>query len=175
MQFRRFHPDDAEFCFGLRNRVIRDLFQDRLQPEEVVAATSAYQPVDYIRMAGQGALFIVEQDGRQAGFFYLQRIDATVAELCLIYIEPRFHGQGIGRACIDHIDRWVSSHWEKVATLIVVTFVPGYNASFYQKVGFAPQAPTVCTLSGLAVEALRLCKPVGSSPQQNKKGGYQAG
>ena len=165
MQYRRFIPDDAEFCFHLRNRLIREHFRQHLQPEEVAAAVSAYRPADYTRMAGEGSLFMIEQNGRRAGFFYLQRLEDAIAELCLIYIDPRFHGQGIGRACINHIDRWVSSHWKKVTTLTVVTFVHGYNAAFYRKVGFVPQAPAVCTLSGLAVKALRLSKPIGSSLQ----------
>ena len=160
MHFRSFLPDDAEFCYHLRNQVIRDHFAERLQPDEVAAAVNAYQPADYIRMAGQGLLRIVEQKSRQAGFFYLKRIDSTVAELCLIYIEPRHHGQGIGRACIETIERWVTTHWNEVTTLVVVTFVPDYNAAFYQKVGFTPQEQTVCVLSGMPVKALRLSKPV---------------
>ena len=160
MQFRSFLPEDAEFCYHLRKRVIRDHFTDRLQPEEVAAAVNAYQPADYIRMAEQGVLTIVEQSSRRSGFFYLKRIDSTVAELCLIYIEPRDHGQGIGRACIETIDQWVSTHWNEVTTLVVVTFVPDYNAAFYQKVGFTPREQTVCVLSGMPVNALRLAKPV---------------
>ena len=163
MQFRRFTSDDAEFCFQLRSRVIRDLFNDRLQPEEVSAAVSAYRPADYTRMAGQGSIFIVEQNNQRAGFFYLKRIDPATAELCLIYIDPRFHGQGIGSGCIGYIDRWVSANWKAVATLIVATFVPGYNADFYKKVGFAPVGPTVCEFPELPVKALRLSKPVTGS------------
>jgi GNAT superfamily N-acetyltransferase len=160
MQLRRFAPDDADFCFHLRNQVIHNLFRSRLQPEEVAAAVSAYRPADYTRMAGQGKIFIMERNGQRAGFFYLKRIDPTIAELCLIYIDPRYHGQGIGRSCINHIDQWVSSNWKGVATLLVVTFVPGYNAEFYKKVGFAPLERTVCELSGLPVKALRLSRPV---------------
>lgn len=164
MQFRDFASDDAAFCCHLRNRIIHDLFRSRLKPEEVAAAVRAYQPADYTRMAGQGALFIIEQDRQRAGYFYLKRIDAATAELCLIYIDPRFHGQGIGRACIEHIDRWVTSHWKGVAALIVVTFVPGYNGAFYRKVGFTPMEQTVHRLSGLPVKALRLSRPIRSGP-----------
>ena len=163
MQFRRFTTDDAEFCCRLRNQVIRGLFQDLMQPEEVGAAVRAYRPSDYTRMAGQGSIFIVEQNDRRAGFFYLKRIDTATAELCLLYIDPRFHGQGIGRACIRHIDRWVLSNWKEVATLDVVTFVPGYNADFYKRVGFAPVEPTVCEFPEMSVAALRLSKPVTGS------------
>lgn len=164
MQLRSYEPADAEFCCRLRNQVIGDLFADHLQAEAVAAAVNAYQPADYTRMAGQGTLFVVEQDGRRAGFFYLERIAADAAELCLIYIDPRFHGRGIGRGCIDHIDRWLPAHWQEVTTLVVTTIVPDYNAAFYQKVGFAPAEPAVCKFSGLAIKALRLSKPVVSLP-----------
>jgi GNAT superfamily N-acetyltransferase len=170
MQLRRFAPDDAEFCFHLRNQVIRDLFRSRLHPEEIAAAVSAYRPADYTRMAGQGAIFIMERSGQRAGFFYLKRIDTAIAELCLIYIDPRSHGQGIGRRCINHIDQWVSSNWKEVATLVVVTFVPGYNAEFYKKVGFAPLEHTVCELSGLPLKALRLSRPVRSRDRVASEG-----
>ncbi|KPJ78195.1 MAG: hypothetical protein AMJ54_05080 [Deltaproteobacteria bacterium SG8_13] len=160
MRFRSFMPGDAEFCFHLRNQAFIDLFREELQPEGVAAAVNAYQPADYTRMAGQGSLFIVEQKGRRAGFFYLKRIETAVAELCLIYIDPRLHGQGLGSGCIEFIDRWVSSHWKAVSTLIVDTVIPGYNAQFYQKVGFVPLQHTVCNLSGMPVKALRLSKQV---------------
>ena len=163
MQFRRFTTDDAEFCCRLRKQVIRNLFEDLLQPDEIGAAVRAYRPADYTRMAGQGSIFIVEQSGRRAGFFYLKRIDTATAELCLLYIDPRCHGQGVGRACIQHIDRWIFSNWKEVATLVVVTFVPGYNAEFYQRVGFAPVAPTVCEFPERSLKALRLSKRVSGS------------
>ena len=164
MHVRSFNPADAEFCCHLRNQAFIELFRNELQPAEVTAAVNAYQPADYIRMAGQGKLFIVEHNRQRAGFFYLRRVDSDVAELCLIYIDPRFHGQGLGSGCIKYIDRWLPDQWKKVATLIVDTVIPGYNAQFYQKAGFAPLEQTVCTLSGLSLKALRLSKPVLSSP-----------
>ena len=161
MQIRNFVPDDAEFCCRLRNRAFRDLFQGELQPEEVAAAVRAYRPADYNRMAGRGALFIVEQNGRRVGFFYLRRIDPKTAELVLIYIDPHFHHRGVGSSCIRFIERWVPSNWKGVVTLIVDTVIPGYNAAFYQRVGFSPVGNTECELSGLPVKALRLAKRTG--------------
>ena len=163
MHFRKFAPEDAQFCFQLRNQAFTDLFGGQLQPEEVAAAVNAYQLADYIRMAGKGAFFIVEHRDSRAGFFYLQRIDPATAELCLIYIDPRFHQRGIGRGCIGHIDRWVSANWKKVDTLIVDTVIPGYNALFYQKAGFTPLGQSVCVLSGMPVKALRLSRRIKSS------------
>lgn len=162
MQFRSFAADDAEFCFQLRNRAFTELFGSHLQPEEIAAAVNAYQPADFIRLAEQGAFFIVEQEGRRAGFFYLKRLDRSTAELCLIYIEPRFHRQGIGSGCIRYVGRWVASNWKGVRNLIVDTVIAGYNAEFYRKTGFASLGPADCFLSGKRLAALRLCKPVTS-------------
>ena len=163
MKFRRFSPDDAEFCFQLRKRAFTDLFRNQLQPEEVTAAVNTYQPADYIRMDGQGSLFIAEKRGRRAGFFYLKRTDPAVAELCLIYIDPIFHRQGIGSRSIDFIGRWISSNWKSVRTLIVDTVIAGYNAGFYQKAGFVPLKQTVCRLSGKSIKALRLTMQIKPS------------
>ena len=158
MKFRRLAPEDARYCIELRKRAFTDLFQDQLQPDEIAAAANAYQPDDFIVMAAKGPFYIVEEMGYRAGFFYLRRRGSATAELCLIYIDPRFHRRGIGRGCIRYMDKWVSSHWKEVDTLTVDTVIPGYNADFYQKAEYTPLKQTFCKLAGMRVKALRLSK-----------------
>ena len=138
MNIRPFQPDDAEFCFRLRSNAFIKTFYGELTPEEVAAAVNAYMPNDYIRMAENMPFFIVEQNGTSIGFFALKRKDSSTAELPLIYLNSDSIGQGIGSSCIDYIERWLSSNWREVSTLIVDTVIPKYNSGFYMKVGFIP-------------------------------------
>ncbi len=60
---REFRPGDAEFCFRVRSRAFIVDFVDELGPEAVATCVNAYLPSDYLRMAGELELFIVEEDG----------------------------------------------------------------------------------------------------------------
>lgn len=117
-------------------------------------------PNDYIRMAENMPFFIVEQNCTSIGFFALKRKDSSTVELPLIYLNLDSIGQGIGSLCIDYIERWVSSNWREVSTLIVDTVIPKYNSGFYKKVGFIPSEDTFCEFLGQRVKALRLIKKI---------------
>lgn len=158
MNVRKFRPDDAESCFRLRSNAFIQKFYGELTPQEVSAAVNAYMPNDYIRMVEEIPFFIVEQNGSTIGFFTLRRQDTTTAELPLIYIDLDNLGKGIGSACIDYIEKWLSSSWDEVKALIVDTVIPRYNGGFYKKLGFIPIEDTFCNFGGHKIKALRLIK-----------------
>ena len=160
MKIRPFSPMDAQLCFKMRSNAFIQEFYGELNPEEVAAAVNAFMPNDYIRMAAEMPFFIVEQDGTPVGFFTLKRKDLNTAELPLIYIDLESLGQGIGSDCIDYIERWLSSNWKEVNTLIVDTVIPKYNGGFYKKVGFVLSEDTFCEFGGQKVKALRLVKKI---------------
>lgn len=60
MRIREFRDEDAEFCFETRVAAFRDLFSDELDADEIEIATKTYSVGDYIRMAKEAQLFIVE-------------------------------------------------------------------------------------------------------------------
>ena len=160
MKIRPFSPMDAQLCFKMRSNAFIQKFYGELKPEDVAAAVNAFMPNDYIRMAAEMPFFIAEQDGTPVGFFALKRRDPSTAELPLIYIDLENLGQGIGSDCIDYIERWLSSSWREVNTLIVDTVIPKYNGGFYKKVGFVPSEDTFCEFGGRKVKALRLVKKI---------------
>ena len=162
MNIRSFLPNDAEFCFKVRSKAFIQRFYGELTPEEVSAAVNAYMPNDYIRMSENMPFFIVEQNGTSIGFFALRRKDSSTAEILLMYINLDSIGQGIGSSCIDYIERWLSSNWREVSTLIVDTVIPKYNSGFYKKVGFIPSEYTFCEFLGQRVKALRLVKELNN-------------
>jgi GNAT superfamily N-acetyltransferase len=158
MHIRHFRPDDAETCFKLRSNAYIQKFYDELAPREIAAAVNAYMPRDYVRMAQEIPVFMVEKDDLVVGFFTLKRLDTTTAELPLIYIDLAHLGQGIGSACIAYAEGWLQANWAPVTTLVVDTIIPNYNRGFYEKMGFAPAGETLCEFQGHRVKALRLIK-----------------
>jgi GNAT superfamily N-acetyltransferase len=160
VDFRRFVPHDAEFCFKVRSAAFIQKFNAELSPEEVTAGVNAYLPHDYSLMAERIPLFIVEDQGTPLGFFAIKRKDNLAAELLLIYIDLNHLGRGIGSACIQFIEKWLSTNWPEIRSLIVDTVIPEYNRKFYQRLGFSPDAETFCEFAGVKVKALRLCKKI---------------
>ena len=158
MNIRKFKPDDAEICFRLRSNAFIQKFYNELSLQEIASAVNAYMPKDYIRMAVEMPFFIAEERGKIIGFFNLKRKDARTAELPLIYIDLDTLGKGIGSACIDYIEGWLSSNWKEVNKLIVDTVIPKYNSKFYEKAGFKPMGDVYCEFPGNKIKALRLAK-----------------
>jgi len=160
VNFRRFVPQDAEFCFKVRSEAFIQKFYGELNPQEISAGVNAYMPHDYSEMAAQMPLFIVEDQGVSLGFFAIKRAHKLTAELLLIYIDLSHLGRGIGRSCIQFIEKWLSTNWPEIKSLIVDTVIPVYNREFYQRLGFFPDIQTFCDFAGVKVKALRLCKKV---------------
>ena len=134
-----------------------DLQEDFSQDWDIYK-TDPFSKADYIRMAEEIPFFIVEQNGNTIGFFTLRRQDTTTAELPLIYIDLDNLGKGIGSACIDYIEKWLSSNWDEVKALIVDTVIPRYNGGFYKKLAFMPIEDTFSEFGGHKIKALRLIK-----------------
>jgi GNAT superfamily N-acetyltransferase len=160
MKFRLFQPDDAVFCFRLRSNAFIRKFYGELTAEDVAAAVNAYMPDDYIQMAHENPIFIVEKEGTPVAFFNLKRKDRNTAELPLIYTDIDSLGEGIGTACVAHMEQWLKENWLEVDTLIVDTVIPKYNSGFYKKAGFEPAESTHCEFLGRKIKALRLIKKI---------------
>jgi len=51
----------------------------------------------------QGALLLALAEGEVAGCVAMRRIDATACEMKRLFVEPRFHGLGVGRALAEAV------------------------------------------------------------------------
>ena len=160
MRFRKFESRDAAFCFKVRSNAFIQKFYGELTPVEVAAGVNSYLPDDYIRMSEEMHFFIVEDGDIRLGFFTITRTDERRAELALIYLDLKHLGKGVGKSCIQFIEKWLVSNWPEVETLIVDTVIPKYNSAFYKSMGFIPDEPVFCELSGLKIKALRLRKKI---------------
>jgi GNAT superfamily N-acetyltransferase len=158
MNIRKFKPDDAETCFRLRSNAFIQKFNNELSPQEIASAVNAYMATDYTQMAVEMPFFIAEASDKIIGFFNLKREDENTAESPQIYIDLDMLGKGIGSACIDYVENWLSSNWNDINKLIVDTVIPKYNSKFYEKVGFKPIGNAYCEFMALKIKALRLEK-----------------
>jgi len=164
VNFRRFEPQDAAFCFKVRSNAFIQKFSGELTPVEVSAGVNSYLAGDYIRMSEEMPFFIAEDNEMRLGFFAIKQMDDRTAGLHLIYVDLNSVGKGIGKSCIQFIEKWLASNWPQVEKLIVDTVIPEYNSEFYKSLGFIPKEHTFCNLSGLKVKALRLCKQIDQRP-----------
>ena len=161
LRMRKFRPEDAEFCFRVRSRAFIVDFIDELGPEAVAACVNAYLPADYLRMAGELELFIVEEADAPAGFLALRRADARSAEMPMVYLDHRHRGRGLGSWCLGAAERWLAGNWPETETLYVDTVIPENTQGFYRKLGFRPAGRTFSEFKGERLPALRLVKPLG--------------
>ena len=111
-------------------------------------------------MAEMMDVFVVEEAGQSVGFFSLRRVDSGTAEIPLLYLDRTAQGRGIGALCIQFIEDRVVRDLTSVATLFVDTVVPGVNAEFYRKMGFADSGSAVCRFPDLSLKAVRLTKGI---------------
>ena len=163
MHFRTFAYEDALFCHTIRKRAFTELFTDELTPAQIKACVEAYALYDYLRMQKAGEFFIAVEDQTRRGFFTLKRLTRKKAEIPLIYLDPDHRGRGLGRECMQWLERWVATNWDAVTHLVVDTVIPRNNGRFYEAMGFTDACQTICRLSGLDIEATRYMKRVTSS------------
>lgn len=160
MTFRRFTPEDANFCFRVRSSAFIIKFYGELSPKEVAAGVNCYMPADYIKMAERHPVFLCEEDGQRLGFFALRRNDSTTAELPLLYLDLYHLHKGAGGAALRYAEEWIRKNWEGVTTFFIDTVIPGYNSGFYQKAGFTTDGESLCDFNGQKVKALRFKKEI---------------
>jgi putative acetyltransferase len=111
-----------------------DAYFDASAFEDELAAL----PGDYT--APEGALLLAYCDGAPAGCVALRRLDAAACEMKRMFVYPRFHGHGLGRAMGEAIIREASSAGYSVMRLD--TSVRQVEAQqLYAKLGFRRIAP----------------------------------
>ena len=62
--------------------------------------------------------FLMEEDGVPLGFFVVKQLDSSAADLFLIYVDLNHLGLGIGKSCIQFIEKWLPENWPEIKDLI---------------------------------------------------------
>jgi ribosomal protein S18 acetylase RimI-like enzyme len=85
--------------------------------------------------AQNGRVFVGETMGQPAGYLACHRSGAKAGNIGLAAVDPRFLGQGIGRAMIEAALRWFGD--QQITDISVVTQGRNVEAQrFYQSAGF---------------------------------------
>jgi putative acetyltransferase len=99
-----------------RERHVQDIhlidayFDVREFEEELASLPGEYAPPD-------GALLLAHHEDAPTGCVALRRIDAAVCEMKRMFVYPRFHGKGVGRALGEAIIREAKSRGYSVMRL----------------------------------------------------------
>jgi ribosomal protein S18 acetylase RimI-like enzyme len=134
---RPFLAADAEACFRIRAEAFVRLFYDEMGAEAVAAGINAYMPSDLVRMAEKMDVFVATSAGQVVGFCAVRMLDGATAEILFLYVALAAQGRGIGSGLARYVETWVAEQYPDVRGLELDTGVPGYNAAFWETLGFS--------------------------------------
>ncbi|WP_258905042.1 GNAT family N-acetyltransferase [Actinokineospora sp. UTMC 2448] len=116
----------------------------------------------------RGRAWVSEED--VVGAYLLAKVLDGCAHIAQVSTDPQFRGRGLGRALIDHLGHWASSHHFPALTLTTFRDVP-WNAPYYRRLGFVEVPATGALADEVAKEAslgldprLRVCMRRAVSP-----------
>jgi len=99
--------------------------------------------VEYVKSAETMETYVTESAGDVVGFITLNQRSPVSAEIHCMAVRPEYHGKGLGRALVEHVQAILASR--PIEFLEVKTVGPSLkNAEyertrgFYQHVGFRP-------------------------------------
>ena len=141
---RRATPDDAEGIAGISVRAWAHAYESFLDPRVLAERTVASQAERWRGWLGatETETQVAEVGGRIAGYATVGAsrdgdADATVGELCALYVDPSAQGAGLGtRLLADATARLIASGF-RVATLWVFE-ENGLGRAFYERHGWRP-------------------------------------
>ena len=117
---RELHSQDLE--------LIDEYFDARSFEEELASLPGKYSPP-------AGCLLIARCDGEYAGCVALRPLEAQACEMKRMFVYPRFHGHGVGRALAEAVIRDARSIGYRVMRLDTSFRQRGAQA-LYAKMGF---------------------------------------
>ncbi|MBN2464871.1 GNAT family N-acetyltransferase [candidate division WOR-3 bacterium] len=130
MIVRRMQKGEAEAC----EQVMRSL-PKLFGIEEAI--------VEYAQACETMETYVGVESGRVVGFVTLNQRSPVAAEIHCMALRPEFHGKGLGRALVDHVEGLLASR--PIEFLQVKTLGPARpNAEyertrgFYEHMGFRP-------------------------------------
>jgi ribosomal protein S18 acetylase RimI-like enzyme len=99
--------------------------------------------VQYVRDIEALPTFIARIGDVAAGFISIRQHFSESAEMHVLGVRPEFHRRGIGRALVEHVERWLIE--QNIEYLQVKTLGPSrpcieydLTRKFYQAMGFRP-------------------------------------
>jgi len=157
MRIRPFKISDAKACYRIRTESFVKIFYDKIGLGGVVAAVNDYQPEDFVNLAEDNPIYVVERGGKAAAFISGIYRDEKTVEVLFLYVRLCCRRQGIGSRLLRFFEDEMRENNE-VDKIILNCAFPEYNYTFFDKMGYHKKSEGRCSYSGLELEALRLEK-----------------
>jgi GNAT superfamily N-acetyltransferase len=155
---RRFEPADGPFCHAARREAFLKVFARDLDERAVEAGAEAFDPEEFGRRIGRLDSFVAVEGDTRVGFSTVRYPEEKTAEIMYVYVDLDRLGEGIGTLLVTHVEQWIRDEHPEVASIVLDTAVPGYNQTFYEKLGYSRMGTAVCRYPEGEVEAVRLIK-----------------
>lgn len=131
---------------------------DRARPLEVAGVMPGDEVAPMVDAAEEDRFFASKTyvaagpDGRLLGF-----ISIIPPELTWLYVDPDHHGQGVGRALVEHVMGQLGTEG---FVICLASNAPA--VAFYRRMGFTPAAVFPGDCEGYPCTVYRLCQPESS-------------
>lgn len=140
-------PTDADFSADRVTRLsdlINEVYDDAesgMWRRKGTRTTSA----EVERLLRTGALILAEIDGALVGSVNVRLMETGVGEFGMLVADPRYRGEGIGSALVEHAERWARQHSCHTMRLELLTPRQWTHPSkeflrkWYSRIGYTPQ------------------------------------
>ena len=136
---------DAQAFHEIHTKAVRTTCKDYYTDEQISAWLSGRTPEGYDGIA-KGEMFTALEADRVIGFGH-----AIPGEVVAIYVDPDFHGKGVGSLLLDHALKIASSGHKKVKVISTL------NAEgFYKKHGFTKVKEDVVVRNGVEIGGVEM-------------------
>lgn len=97
MNIRLAKVEDAEAMHGLHMRAVRETCADFYSDEQVESWLKGRSAKEYREGIEKVEIFVAEEEGEVMGF-----VHAVSGEIMGLYVDPDFHGSGVGKALLNY-------------------------------------------------------------------------
>ncbi len=149
---RRMSPDDADGMHRVHTQAVTDVCAAFLKPAAVTAWLHGRTPEKYVQAADTGgeAFWIAAlEDGSVIGFASWRK-----DELASLFVDPAWHGQGVGRALFDACEAEAAKSGHALRRLVAAV-----NAvTYYEALGFHAVRETYRVKNGHRIPQIEMTR-----------------
>jgi GNAT superfamily N-acetyltransferase len=159
-EIRDYQHGDREACHELRRSAFSGIFSSFLDKEAIRAGAESYGVSEFGERIGAIETFVATLGEIPVGFCSIRIHSPEQAELLYLYVRADHRGAGIGSQLVRHAEERVSRAHPELVTLFLDTAVPGYNGTFWERMGYRPVGTSYCEYPTGKIPALRFEKRV---------------
>lgn len=148
---RSLQPEDAQAVFDLHTRAITEVCAKHYSPEAITAWVGGRTPEGYLRNQSRGENFhvAVNATGTPIGFCGWRN-----NEVCGLYVNPDYHGQGVGTALLKAAETAAQASGTPLTQLEATITAQG----FYEKHGYTKTGTGTTLRNGTEIPHITMQK-----------------